>query len=713
MELPIEKKISSLIPQMFPSFYAEEGPIFIAFVKAYYAWMEEQNNPTYLARRLPELTDIDDTLESFLEHFQKKYLYGIPFNVIINKRYLLKHVLDVYRSKSSVQCFKLLFRLIYNQDVEVYLPGIDLLRPSDGTWVEPKYLEISDPEGNASDLVGKTIIGVSSRTTAVVESFITEPVNQNIIATLFISNMNPRGGAFNKGEKIVLYDDRNSEDLAEILGLSPTILGSLDTLEIINGGQDFSIGDILAIAHKDPSGNIISFGVGGKVRVTGLGRGQGQLSFTIVNPGFGFTTDANTWIYNNESDANGQNASFQVGAISFTQLVEYNTDIWVDYSTMTWNSAAFGFPGNSSANANSSWDSFLSFANNTFGSIATLDNVRTGNGYTHTPYTFVRDVLQSKNLAGSNVVFNTGTANVTGTNTAFDLFQANDCVILKSNGASNATARYHIIKSVTNATHMILYGKPSVNSTANATYHLAPAIFPANFAIYDDLMVRADGTINGLNANVFAFPGTGNNVVNSVKAVDSGKGYVESELVYLYLSDSITTPLVLNAGAGYINNTPLVFSGGNPAKAAQGYITTNGNGAIITPVITYPGCGYQSIPEIRVTLGSGAHLETTIQHLSLSTELIGKIVKSSVGRQRGRWTTTRSFLNSDKYIQDSYYYQDFSYELKVATTLDKYRSILYDTFHIAGAEMFGKYDVKTVVSSPISVLYCNSTPEIS
>ena len=41
--MTIETKISPLIENMFPSFYKEEGPNFIAFVKAYYEWLEENS----------------------------------------------------------------------------------------------------------------------------------------------------------------------------------------------------------------------------------------------------------------------------------------------------------------------------------------------------------------------------------------------------------------------------------------------------------------------------------------------------------------------------------------------------------------------------------------------------------------------------------------------------------------------------------------------
>ena len=86
MDFLVEKRISNFVESQFPQFYQEEGPNFILFVKAYYEWLEETGNPIREARTLLDYRDIDNTIEDFLFYFQKKYLYGIPFNVIINKR---------------------------------------------------------------------------------------------------------------------------------------------------------------------------------------------------------------------------------------------------------------------------------------------------------------------------------------------------------------------------------------------------------------------------------------------------------------------------------------------------------------------------------------------------------------------------------------------------------------------------------------------------
>lgn len=714
LDLPTEHKISSLVEGMFPQLYQEEGQTFIQFLKSYYEWMEEEGNTLYHGRRIMEYTDIDDTLEAFLSHFQQKYLYGIPFQVIINKRYLLKHVLDVYRSKSSILCFKLLFRLIYNQDVEVYLPGVDMLRWSDGTWKEPKYIEVTTKDILPS-MVGKTIYGVSSKTTAVVESFVKEPVNSSIISTLYLSNIQPKGGEFNIGEKIVLFDERDASNIGEIIIAAPTVLGSMDHIEILNAGTNFQVGDQLAIVHRDVSNNeVISSGINGKVRVDSLSRQQGILNYTIVDPGFGYTTGAKTLVYNDVLDTTGAGGDFDVGSIAYAQTVTYCTDLLVDNANLALNATSFGFPGDPSGNISSVIGDCLTYTSALFGTIGSLTSVRAGNNYTRSPTIFVRDTLLSVALPG-NVTYSTASVNVTGNGTSFSTYFANDDTIcLQSNSFLSSTRDYQIIKQVTNATHMVLYGKPTLSSTNTSQYRTAPTILPASFAPYETIMYAPDGSINGENANVFAYPGIGNTGVGNTRVVDSGKGYIEQEIVKLYLSDGLDNIIIENAGHGYSNNEKLIFSGGDPVRAATGYVTTYANGSIASIVEQDLGNGYQVVPSITVDTanGTGARFSTVLRPFNTQSEVTGRVIKKGIGKARGHWSTTRGFFNSDKYIQDSFFYQDFSYQLKVATILEKYKNILYDTFHIAGAELFGQFLLKSEVELSMTVGFSDE-PTIS
>lgn len=711
MDFSVETKISNFIENQFPSFYKDEGRNFILFIKAYYEWLESSEKPIYHSRNLSNYGDIDNTLESFLEHFQKKYIYGVPSNVIINKRFLVKHILDVYRSKSSIQGYKLLFRMLYNEDLEVYLPGRDILRASDGTWVEPKYLEVSYTS-NLENFVGKEIQGIISGTTAVVENYITESYSRNILNTIFISNIRPKNGTFNRGEKVVLKGQSSNQ---QAISSAPTILGSLNTLNIINGGQGFSVGNIIKIAKRNVSNtaNVISFGENGYLRVSNTGRAFGSINFDINDGGSGFLVNSEIFVYKGVGDTTGTGASFEIGSVSDTNIISYNTDLILNYANLTIDSTNYGFPANSSANQSSSLENSLSFESGTFGKISSLTNIQTGNSYTNSVSVFVRSILVSNGIQGS-ISYDTTSNTITGTSTIFDSIFANDDVIsLQANTSNNDTIEFHVIKEVTNSTQIILYGTPLINSTASAVYKAAPTIIPSNFAFYENEMLTEDGSIVGENENILGLVSTGNNIITSVEAIDSGKGYVEGELVYAYLQGGLNTPTILSSGNNYTNAELVIFSGGGTTSYANGFITTNANGNITSVTLTDEGSGYTEIPNIRVksSNGSGATFTTSINEFNTLSTVVGSVRKSGIGVGRGYWSTTRGHLNSDKYIQDSYYYQDYSYELQIAKSFDKYKDIIYQSFHIAGSELFGKYLKVNVSNSILTIDYSNNTPE--
>lgn len=132
-----EKKISSLVESQFPSFYKEEGTKFISFVKAYYEWLEEENNALYHGRRLLNYRDIDETVEDFIVNFKEKYLSNIQFTTATNKKLLVKKAQDLYRSKGTPRAIDLFFKLVYGVEARVYIPGQDVFRASDGKYIKP------------------------------------------------------------------------------------------------------------------------------------------------------------------------------------------------------------------------------------------------------------------------------------------------------------------------------------------------------------------------------------------------------------------------------------------------------------------------------------------------------------------------------------------------------------------------------------------------
>ncbi len=192
-----EKTISNLISEQFPALYRSDGPIFVEFVKKYYEWMESSNNALYHSRRLPEFRDIDETIDEFVLHFKEKYLKNIQLDTILATRKLIKHSLDLYRSKGSERGLELLFKIAFGKDIRIYYPQDDIFKLSDGLWRIPTYLEITINKFNG-ELVNKQIIGLKSGATAFVESVVRRTLgDQGFSDILFLSAIN---GTFQAGE---------------------------------------------------------------------------------------------------------------------------------------------------------------------------------------------------------------------------------------------------------------------------------------------------------------------------------------------------------------------------------------------------------------------------------------------------------------------------------------------------------------------------------
>jgi len=66
------------------------------------------------------------------------------------------------------------------------------------------------------------------------------------------------------------------------------------------------------------------------------------------------------------------------------------------------------------------------------------------------------------------------------------------------------------------------------------------------------------------------------------------------------------------------------------------------------------------------------------------------MIVGGVATEEGEWLDNSGFLNSDKYVTDSDYYQEFSYEIQVEKSLDKYIDVIKKLTHPVGNKMFGK-----------------------
>ena len=192
-------KISQFISNDFPIYNQVNGPNLVAFISAYYEWMEQTGNIRDYANKIVDYRDVDNTLQQFVSHFQYEYLNQFPTNLKVDRQFLIKHVIDLYRAKGTKRGIALLFRILFDEDVSIYLPGNDVFQPSAAQYIQSKYIEVSDCPF-LEDFVGHSIYSLNGGATALVESCDIVRTANKVINVLFLSNV---VGTFLYGDRIM------------------------------------------------------------------------------------------------------------------------------------------------------------------------------------------------------------------------------------------------------------------------------------------------------------------------------------------------------------------------------------------------------------------------------------------------------------------------------------------------------------------------------
>ena len=123
-------KVTSIVPEHIQL----ERPQLMAFMEAYYDFLHQPDQPGYFLNSLPPHRDLDQTADIFLELLQRELAVPIPENIQADKRKLYKNITDIYLSKGAEPSYKALFKLVFRDEIELFFPRVDILKPSSSSW---------------------------------------------------------------------------------------------------------------------------------------------------------------------------------------------------------------------------------------------------------------------------------------------------------------------------------------------------------------------------------------------------------------------------------------------------------------------------------------------------------------------------------------------------------------------------------------------------
>lgn len=378
----IYRKLSSQVSEQFPEFMRDDAPKFIAFLKAYFEYLEQTQKAGDATRGLFDYMDIDRTLDDFVEHFRREFLINIPTNIQADKRLLTKYIRDFYRARGSEQGYRFLFRAMFDEEIDFYYPGDDILRASDGRWAQETVIRGLLSSGTAENFGGKQITGQTSGATARVQEVLVIEASGLELIQLVVENVR---GTFQENETIT----DSSGDTIMIFNS----VGSISDAIVTYGGAWHQVGDSILLTGS--SGGSAT----GTITAT---TANSAVTFKITKGGSGYRLNGNT-IITITGGSPARPARLRLLNLSNTTTSNTNIDIinTIKNVVISANPFAVGNPAFAAGNRNTVISSLFTFQNITTGSANTLGLLDAGAGYTGElpTVTIIDSEISSRNTA--------------------------------------------------------------------------------------------------------------------------------------------------------------------------------------------------------------------------------------------------------------------------------------------------------------------------
>ena len=753
-------KNSILIGQQVPEYVREEYPLFVNFLEAYYEFLEtaqgtQKNDLVQQAKKLRNISDVDDSIDDFAESFIANFATLLPQYENIDKAFLVKNVLPLYLSRGNEKSFSLLFRLLYGEEVVITLPKDSILRASGGEWNVENVLRIDNDvyssyvgnavtktfflaqQGTINDITvysdgvlltsgytirkeskklifqtapalgakikvyyptfnfelfnSRKVIGTTSGATAIIEKAAPRLITQQTSIELYISTNNLNGTFLNAEEVTV---EIIADDGTTLITLGSNTISTVSSIVVTSGGASYNVGDPVAI-------NAGGFTTKAEAVVDTVATGfVDTMNVQFGGAGFqvgGIVTGAGPGSTLVTAAVGSVDTSGTYTANSYTIF----TDVISSYSNVLISSSNYGFPSNV---------------------IPTGENVSTKmiDAFTQGAVTGIGPItsvsLLFSDSSSNNIVYDSQGARVeTLGNTFIDIKTFGSLGRIVINSGGTGYVRGDEIEFGSNPPGT--FGQAAAAAVTNVSN--TGAITKVEFG-----PSRISGTSNS-SANTVIVTGTGTDFVGQLSVGDQIMINLETRYINTISS---TTSFNVNVaftktstnkkvgvydrypigGIGYVQNSfptlSVTSANGSATSANLAVVSIMGDseqitgststvaGRILKIRITNAGAGYEFLPAVDLTgYGDG------------SATADASIERSYVSFP-GRWTSSEGILSAlDRKVQGLDYYIDFTYLTSVQVEFSRYKDILKGLLHPAGFKNYAEYPIDKTISTVLTL----------
>lgn len=518
--------------------------------------------------KLIEYRSLVSSVDVFADYLKQELYPNFPSSLYGDNRLVIRKLKDYYQSKGQEQSYKFLFKTLYDQDIDIIFPSEDILRVSDGDWVQTKILRTL-VTGNIFDFLFKTIRGLTSDAVANVIDIKLVFIGTQQVAEMTLSLVS---GTFAVGETIVDVEDES---------ISTTLYGMITGFTVNQSGTGYQVGDQLTITGDGQAASAV---------VSSIFESPID-SINVVSTGHGYRL--NTYAVVNNTGTGGSGLKIKVTGLANTYTVTDGSN------------------------------------NYTVGEVSEVTIVNRGDNYFAAPtITLTDETIRGIGLLSDKLIQITNSGNN---------YTVGDWLSFTANTGAGANA---IVASV----------------TETVSYDLL---------LEDGSLLESETNFDILKQEDWSPVGP----IERILMTNYGSGYDENDLPVITVNTSTGSNAVL---------TVLGVQGTGANVQVDEINNTYGIGSIRSVEIQNFGVGYTSANVDCTAIGNGNANVTP--------------VLSGIAINNGAFVTDDGKLDYKK-IQDSYYYQDFSYVIRSGIEISRYKETLKTLIHPAGLEVFGEISI--------------------
>ena len=699
-------KTSLLVPSQLPAFIRENPDYdkFVAFLQAYYEWMETNGQVLDRTQNLLSYKDIDTTTDEFLNYFINDFLQYFPQDALISKQEAVKVAKQLYQSKGTPASYQFLFRILYNSDFDVFYTKDAVLKASDGQWYVAKSLKLATLDKHFLNINNYRLFGETTKSIATVENSVISGTKTEV----FISNIER---LFQSGEFVRVVDNANQTVLFNGHPLRAKVVGQISQIKIDpnNRGLLYQPGDPVIVY-----GGLETANGHGATAVVGTTTAGSILNINVLNGGYGYSDSPNTVI--NITNAPGAVAivgSLEPRANSVANVAYVPLDSIAAHQYIRLDSLDYQFGNIANANTNTVMADAFSFLNMQLFPISSVLLQNGGGGIKRPPV--VTAESRYKDLNDDYVSFKTlGILAPIQIRNGGEGYQLNDKIVFT--GGSGYDANAYVSNVAANGMiRTIKYTSDGFSPLGGMGY--TPTGLPTlSVNSANVLASNADIFVPGILGDGASFSvltdRTGS--ISTINILDNGEDYVSRPNVSLKVEDIVVANVSI---ANFPQLGDIVYQGTSLELAT--YSATVNNAVLLSPdadptqsLYNLRVFEYSSVPDPTKNLKIvGKNINLIMANTAYTPDYNSNGVRiygdgrakanasflNGLVLSQGQYLSKRGQPSSYDVLQSSIY-NNYTYQITVEKEIAKYKDILLNLLHPTGMKVLGRYVLKSNAS---------------